>query len=351
LIRLGFVHRGIVSQRLGFPGQLAWALAAIGVPSLVRLSVSPLVDNLPYLTFFPAVLLATMFLGWRWGLAVVVGCALAGDYLFIRPVDGFSFPIQRTIGAVFFMLSAGLIVAAAQSLRTSVRLLNANAEREATLNKELQHRVKNNLAIVQGLARQTARTSPDPTEFYDAFHGRLMALSQAHDILSTGRWDECFLPYLAEAALKPFDGQGVITLAGPPCKVPANACVPLVLAFHELGTNAVKYGALSDHLGRVSLTWRLEDGAVAFHWEESGGPRVKPPKRKGLGSRLLSKQPGLESVALEFRPEGVSCRITVAGAYGQNEASLGAPKSRLRNAPAGNLQYRPKEVEPVALRS
>jgi two-component sensor histidine kinase len=326
LIRLGFVHRGIVNQGPGIPRQLAWALTAIAVPALIRLSVSPFVDNLPYLTFFPAVLLATMFLGWRWGLLVVAGCALAGDYLFIRPVFGFSFATQRGVGAVFFLVSASLIVAGAQSLRASVRQLDANARRETILNTELQHRVKNNLAIIQGFARQTARTSPDPAEFYKAFHGRLMALSQAHDILSTGQWEDCRLPDLAEAALKPFDREGAITLSGPACTVPADSCVPLVLAFHELGTNAVKYGALSGPAGRVSVTWSLDDGVVGFHWEETGGPLVKAPQRKGLGSRLLTKQPGLERVTLEFKPEGVVCRIAVPLAGAQNDGSLMSPR-------------------------
>ncbi|HEX8471728.1 MAG TPA: sensor histidine kinase [Brevundimonas sp.] len=182
------------------------------------------------------------------------------------------------------------------------------------LNLELQHRVKNNLAVVQGLARQTAKTSPDPSDFNRAFHGRLMALSQANDILLTGKWEECRLPELVEAALKPFLKEGIITTAGPPCRVPARPCVPLVLALHELGTNAVKYGALSDPCGQVRLTWRIENGTAVFDWEETGGPHVEAPKRKGLGSRLLSKQPGLADVRVEFRPEGLTCRITIEGA-------------------------------------
>jgi two-component sensor histidine kinase len=311
LTRLQLVHRGIVSPSMGFPGRLAWALAAIAIPTLIRLAVSPIVDNIPYLTFFPAVLIATVFLGKRWGIFVVIGCAIAGDYLFIRPVEGFSFATQRTVGGIFFLVSAGLVVTAASILRWTVRELDATSKREMTLNAELQHRVKNNLAVVQAIARQTARNNPDPAEFNKAFQGRLMALSQANDILSTGKWEECRLPHLAEAALKPFDRTGAITLDGPDCRVPASTCVPLVLALHELATNAVKYGALSRTSGHVSLAWEVADGATVLRWQESGGPLVEPPKRKGLGSRLLAKQPGLDSVTLAFNPGGVACQITV----------------------------------------
>jgi two-component sensor histidine kinase len=303
-----------VSQSLGFPGQLAWALAAIAIPTLVRLSVSPWVDNLPYLTFFPAVLLATTFLGWRWGLFVVVGCAVVGDYLFIRPVPGVAFVVQRTIGGVFFLVSAGALVAAAATLRRSVRALDANSKQAATLNAELQHRVKNNLAVVQALARQTARNHPDPADFYDAFQARLMALAKANDILSTGQWEECRLPSLAKTALAPFDRADAMTLTGPNVLVPPLTCVPLVLALHELSTNAIKHGALSVPAGRVNLSWHVAEEEVVFRWEETGGPRVEVPKRTGLGSRLLSTQSGLDTVALEFRPEGVTCQITVRGA-------------------------------------
>jgi two-component sensor histidine kinase len=314
LTRLGFVHRGIVSPKMGFAGHLLWALAAVAIPTLVRLAVSPFVDDLPYLTFFPAVLVATVFLGARWGVIVLVACAFTGDYVFIRPVHGLPFATHRTVAAILFLMSAGMIVAAAATLRRTVRELDANSKREATLNAELQHRVKNNLAVVQALARQTARTSPDPAEFNKAFFARLMALAKANDILSTGQWEECRLPHLAKAALKPFDRTGAVRLAGPACIVPAITCVPLVLALHELGTNASKYGALAVATGQVILAWDVVDGAALFRWEETGGPPVEPPKRRGLGSRLLSKQAGLESVTLEFRPEGVACQITVNNA-------------------------------------
>ncbi|WP_146184149.1 sensor histidine kinase, partial [Caulobacter sp. HMWF009] len=165
-----------------------------------------------------------------------------------------------------------------------------------------------------GLARQTAKSVTDPDEFYEAFMGRLMALAEAHNVLSSGNWEECRLPELPQAALSPFQQLEAIALAGPTCAIPPASCVPLVLALHELGTNALKYGALSVSSGRVSLTWAVAAGSVVLRWEETGGPPVVKPTRRGLGSRLLTKQSGLDAVSLDYRPVGVVCETRINGA-------------------------------------
>jgi two-component sensor histidine kinase len=278
----------------------------VAAPTLARLAVASWVEGVPYLPYFPAILLAALFLGWRWGAAVVFASAAAANLLF--------FPPHVLTGVGFFIVTALLIVATAAMLRSALRELTAATEREAALNAELQHRVKNNLAVVQGLAAQTVRTAPEGDNFYDAFRGRLLALADAHNLLSTGKWEQCHLPALAEAALRPFASSGAVSFTGPPCRLPAGACVPLVLALHELAVNAVKYGALSVATGRVRLAWALRGGRAELRWEEGGGPAVRPPARRGLGSRLLTRQAGLEAVSLEFRPAGVVCEIVVEGA-------------------------------------
>ncbi len=107
-----------------------------------------------------------------------------------------------------------------------------------------------------------------------------------------------------------------MNIVGPTCSLPEAACVPLVLALHELGTNAVKYGALSTLSGSVDLVWTSVEAPcggreVVLDWTEKEGPEVEPPTRQGLGSRLLTRQPGLNDVTLQFRPEGLRCRIVV----------------------------------------
>lgn len=313
MTRIGFIRRTILSHVGRTPWAPIWALLAIAAPAMLRAVLSPIVTGLPFLTFFPALLLATIALGWRWGVVVLIGSALTANYMFLPPQMDFALGAQEIIGTLCFMIFGVLEVSAAQALRRSVLELEARTRREAELNLELQHRVNNNLMVIQGLARQTIRYAPDPENFYAAFSDRLLAVSQANQILSRQDTAIVPLPELAETALKPFKAKGDIHIDGQACELPAKSCVPLVLALHELATNAVKYGALSTPTGCVRLRWSVERGACHLFWCEERGPVVTPPTRKGLGSRLLSAQAGLEAVQLDFDPAGVKCRIVIDG--------------------------------------
>lgn len=319
MTRIGFVRRLIFSRVGRSSWAPLWALSAILLPVALRAILSPFVAGLPFLTFFPALLVATIVLGWRWGVLVLIGSSLVANYMFLPPFMAFSLRGQELISTACFVMFGALQIWAAQTLRRSVLELDERSRREAELNLELQHRVNNNLAVIQGLARQTARYAPSPEVFYDVFSERLLAVSQANQILSSRRWEIVALPELVEAALNPFRTKGDFHVVGEPCELPARSCVPFVLALHELATNAVKYGALSVSEGCVRIAWSVESGRCSLTWREERGPEVKPPARRGLGSRLLSSQNGLEAVSLDFHPAGVICRITVDGAR-----SLGA---------------------------
>lgn len=189
-------------------------------------------------------------------------------------------------------------------------------ERRTLLINELNHRVKNTLAAVQSIARQTLRSERDPAEMSEIFTARLVSLSAAHDILTRENWEGAGMREIAQVGLAPFD-ETRITVSGPEVRVTARAAIALSMALHELATNATKYGGLSGDVGGVALTWRTrrEDDRVLFEleWREFGGPPVAAPKRRGFGSRLLSQgvRADLNGVAeLLFEPEGVICRIT-----------------------------------------
>jgi two-component sensor histidine kinase len=302
-----------LNNRRSFAAGLLWSSLAVVTAILLRFGLGPWVEGLPFLTFFPAVLAASLLLGWQWGVGVTVVSASAANFFFMSPALDGAMTQKDLGGTAAFIGSALLIVMTAVAIRTSVREIDEGAKREAALNTELQHRVKNNLAVIIGLASQTVRYAPDPAQFFEAFRGRLMALAEAHNVLSSGMWEESHLPDLAAAAVKPFDHLGAITLDGPRCAIPMASCVPAVLALHELGTNAVKYGALSVPAGEVAIHWAVVDGRAIIRWQETGGPAVVKPTRQGLGSRLLRKQTGLDSVTLNFAPEGVVCEIEVRG--------------------------------------
>lgn len=181
---------------------------------------------------------------------------------------------------------------------------------------ELNHRVKNTLAIVQGIAQQTFKGDTVAEAARAAFEGRLGALATAHNLLTRENWERALLPDLATDALQirgmnrhrvRLDGAAVVLRPKP--------AVTLAMALHELCTNAVKHGALSNENGIVSLAWAVSDGAeprLRLVWREAGGPTVVPPSRRGFGSRLIEQALACDleaSVHLDFRPEGLVCTI------------------------------------------
>jgi PAS domain S-box-containing protein len=184
--------------------------------------------------------------------------------------------------------------------------------------RELHHRVKNLLATVQALAAQTLRSgSRDPEQFAAAFTARLRAMARVQDLLTVEDWRDAELAAVLRAALSPWLGAGGrIALAGEgQARVSAKQAQALVLALHELATNAGKHGALSAPEGRVILCWRAgRQGEVALDWTERGGPPVAgTPSRRGLGSRLMQALPrelgGGATVALRYEPEGVNASM------------------------------------------
>jgi PAS domain S-box-containing protein len=186
-------------------------------------------------------------------------------------------------------------------------------EHQRLLLNELNHRVKNTLAIVQAIAWQSLRGGMVPASVREAFEGRLAALSSAHDVLTQHNWEAADIARIISVSIAPHDaGDGRVTVQGPPLDLEPKSAVALSLAMHELATNAVKYGALSNSEGRVEVAWTLDDGRLRLTWRERGGPPVAYPARRGFGARLLEH--GLADelrgvVRLDFRPEGLVCEV------------------------------------------
>ncbi|MEW5688241.1 MAG: HWE histidine kinase domain-containing protein [Pseudomonadota bacterium] len=188
------------------------------------------------------------------------------------------------------------------------------AERhERLLLNELNHRVKNTLATVQGLARQSFRSTEIERAAREAFDGRLTALSAAHNVLTQLNWEAAPIGQIIEVAVAVHrDRVGRVSVSGPRLDLEPQAAVALSLAIHELGTNALKYGALSRPEGRVDINWTAEAGRLRIVWRERGGPTVIPPTRRGFGSRLLERGLAEElggTVRLTFAPEGLICEV------------------------------------------
>ena len=202
---------------------------------------------------------------------------------------------------------------------TRFRVAQQNA---AMLIDELNHRVKNTLATVQSIVTQAVRNNSDPQIVRESIETRLAALSRSHELLARDKWEGAGLHDLVREALAPFsvtEGRAErFTIGGENIRLSPKATLALGIAFNELATNAVKYGAFSNEAGTISVKWTVEskpDGRwLCLHWRETGGPAVTPPTRKGFGSRVIEQGLPHElqgSVAIDYAPGGIVCTIDV----------------------------------------
>ena len=182
---------------------------------------------------------------------------------------------------------------------------------------ELNHRVKNTLAIVQAIVAQTARTSATIDKFVASLNGRIQSMSSAHHMLTDAHWSGASLREIINSQIAVSAGEPLkVDVIGDDVFVPPQSALQLTLMLHELATNAVKHGSLSRPEGRVAISWKTEqrdDPRIIMLWTERGGPPVTPPVARGFGTLLLersSKLPHLKAW-LEFDPDGVVCRIEV----------------------------------------
>jgi PAS domain S-box-containing protein len=183
--------------------------------------------------------------------------------------------------------------------------------------RELSHRTKNVLAVVQAMAWQIARKSVDLADFQDGFASRIDALARAHDLLTAREWQGVSLPALVEGQLQHFGAAEQIEVSGPDLMVKPAAVQSLGLLLHELATNAIKHGALSRPSGKIDIGWGLEavDDAplrLRMNWREHGGPPVAPPAHKGFGLVVIKEmtERALKAqVIIDFNPAGLVWQI------------------------------------------
>jgi PAS domain S-box-containing protein len=215
-------------------------------------------------------------------------------------------------------------------------------ERQALLSREIDHRARNALSVVQSIMRLSRGKSR--RDYVAVVEGRIGSLARTHDLLSKSRWIGADLSTIVSDELAPYrDGNGKIAASGPNVTLPPATAQILALAFHELATNAAKYGALSSASGGVRLVWELQQGTLTVKWAESLGSLVRPPTRQGYGIKMISasveRQLGGHA-RFDWRAEGLQCTLSVpfsgakagveqrsAGATDPDKAGVGRAKS------------------------
>jgi len=264
------------------------------------------------------------------GAALLIALGVAAALAFARPI---SRDVRSLVGEAEALAAGaaldpapshlqeiaevrGSLQAAADILRVREAEARRAAERQQLMINELNHRVKNTLVVVQSLARHSLRSVTDPASIENGlnqFNDRLYTLASAHDLLTRRNWEGADLGELLAEALKPYASQ--ISLEGPPVPLVPNAAVALAMIFHELATNASKYGALSADSGKISVSWSLGGRTqLTITWRERGGPPVAPPHRSGFGSRLIAaslKGDLAGSAAFDYDPEGLTCVMNI----------------------------------------
>jgi PAS domain S-box-containing protein len=228
-----------------------------------------------------------------------------------RCKDGSLIDISLTVSPI--MATDGRVIGASKIARDVTERRQSEAH-ISVLAREAEHRAKNVLATVQAVVNLTeAETVAD---FKNAVEGRLQALANVHTLFVESRWSGAELHDLITKELAPYrKGDGTrVAIEGPALKLEPSTAQTIAVVFHELTTNAVKYGALSVGMGRIGVSWtRPEIGRLVVRWTETGGPVVRPPTRKGFGTRVMANmihQAGGE-IQFDWHPAGLTCQIAL----------------------------------------
>jgi two-component system CheB/CheR fusion protein len=197
----------------------------------------------------------------------------------------------------------------------NVTIMVKGEEQQSTLVEELNHRVRNMLTVVGAIANQTLARSDNPADFTAAFLGRIRSMATTYDLVSREQWGEISLKDILTNELKSHaeEGDDRIRLGGPEIMFAPRHALALGLVFHELMTNAVKYGALAKSEGLVAVTWATEKQSLLITWLERDGPPVEKPRRRGFGTELIERELKSvlgASVAFDYSPHGIEVRIS-----------------------------------------
>ena len=325
--------------RPGSTEALLFAVACVAVASAVHLAfrlVRP--DLAAYSTYYAAVFFATIVGGvWSGVLALVLG-GLAAWFVFEPSFLSIQPPLSDEVASLLlYSVSCVLIIWGAENYRLVVRRLDAEEHYRRLVVKELDHRIKNKFATVYAVLGHELRAQGD---VWNKIAGRLRALAAADEFLLKSDGQGADITDILQAELSAY-GRSRVRYQGEAVQLSPKPAAMLALVFHELATNAAKYGALSVPTGFIDVCWDRVGNSMKISWVESGGPRVLQPTRRGFGTKLLhhALEPFHGSVESHFHPDGLRCDMSFFNSKDvdsnvNTEQPAIAPGNRFHKSPA-----------------
>jgi len=293
-----------------------YSVRAIGVGALcfatalaVQVIIRWIGGSLMFATYYPAVLFAGLLAGLPAGVFVAIAALLTVWWAFISPQFVFNpLTFSQQIDLATFLLSSACVLAVTESYRAALRQVRKQERERELVMRELEHRGKNTYAVIDVIVQRTLEKEP---ELAKIISGRIRTVKYANDLLNHTATHTVLLKTLLLHEFLPY-GEARFHAEGVEVELSPDAARHLALVFHELVTNAAKYGALSKPDGRVLISWKELDGVIKLEWREEGGPLVTPPEKHGFGSRIVTQslRSVSGSITPTFAPEGLHCSIT-----------------------------------------
>jgi two-component sensor histidine kinase len=284
------------------------AVLCFGGALAVQIVARSIGGSVMFATYFPAVVVTGLLAGLPAGVFLIFAVLLTVWWAFIPPPFLFhALSSTQQLDVATFLLSSACILVVTESYRAALRQVRQQEKERELLVKELEHRGNNTYAVVDVIVQKTLEDQPERAAIIG---GRIRAIRYANDLVNEAPKHTVLLKSLLFHEFVAYD-EAQCQTKGPDVELAPDTARHLALVFHELVTNAVKYGALSKSDGCVVISWKHEDGVITLEWTEQGGPVVAPPKKHGFGSRIVTQS--LRSVGGSitptFAPEGLHCLI------------------------------------------
>jgi len=288
------------------------ALICLGAATALRFLGSWTNSDFLFASYFPAILAAGLLAGIPAAVGVTIASAFIVRLFFVPPyLNTASANYGEYVDFLMYLISAALTISFAHYCRVVLKRLHKRNLTNEILARELQHRSKNVCAVLDVIVQKGLADDPERAK---KLLGRIKAMMHANELLTAPQPQLLTLKQLLLQAFAPY-GEDRLEAFGPEILVEPEAARHLILLFHELVTNAAKYGSLSRLSGRVLIEWQGEEETIILKWKESGGPRIDLPKREGFGSQLATAcvKAVSGSMQQDFAPDGLSCSIRFKG--------------------------------------